>query len=54
MQSNGITPTAVENAIDFGRATVGRPTTRYYDPENNISVIVSHDGGVVVTVSRGR
>jgi hypothetical protein len=53
-QREGITPSVVENAIEYGEDTVGSAVTRYYDPGNNVSVIVANDSGVVVTVSRGK
>ncbi|BEO37841.1 hypothetical protein SMQE08_19290 [Serratia marcescens] len=56
MQRQGITPTAVENAIRPENAVVGkRPgTTAYYDGKNNITVITDTKSGTVVTVDYGK
>jgi hypothetical protein len=52
MQSEGFTPSMVEDAIDFGIPTEGASGRfSYYSPENNISVVT--ENGKVVTVSSG-
>lgn len=54
MQSQGITPSAVENAINPANAMKGKAmgTTAYYDSVNDITVI-KNDAGKIVTVDRG-
>jgi uncharacterized protein RhaS with RHS repeats len=54
MQSDGVMPSVVENAIQNGTEVAGKVpgTTAYWDFANKITVIVNADGGVV-TVSRG-
>ena len=55
MQSQGIAPSAVENAIRKSNSVVGKykGTTAYHDTVNNITVITDTASGRVVTVSRG-
>lgn len=55
MQSDGIPPTVVQNALENGVSMVGKEagTTVYYDVENNVTVIQNYNTGNVVTVSRG-
>lgn len=55
MQSRGIVPSAVENTIQHGQEMVGKRagTTAYYDPENNITVIVDTQSGRVITAVWG-
>ena len=54
MQSRGIPPSAVEDAIANSQPIAGRGgTTIHYSPENHISVVVG-PGGRVVTVGYGR
>lgn len=53
MQSDGIMPSAVNDAIQNGLPAASRGgTTVFYSAENNISVVRS-SSGTVVTVSRG-
>jgi len=56
MQERGIMPSVVENTIRAGSVSSGkRPgTSAYYEPENDITVIVDTTSGRVVTVSSGR
>jgi RHS repeat-associated protein len=56
MQSEGITPSVVNNTIENGGQVPGKMpgTTAYYDPVNNITVVTDSTTGRVVTVSRGR
>jgi len=52
MQSEGITPTVVRDAIENGEKSVGESgRIGYYSPDNNVTVIV--EDGRVVTVSSG-
>ncbi|MGZ4954575.1 MAG: DUF4258 domain-containing protein [Methylobacter sp.] len=55
MQGRGVPPSAVEDAIQNGEQSPdpipGR--TRYYSPENNITVITEGDG-TVVTIINGK
>ncbi len=43
MQNSGIMPSVVENTLNFGQSVRGKKinTLRYYDNENNISLIVN-------------
>jgi RHS repeat-associated protein len=54
MQSDGLTPTVVQNTIEYGSASPGNTsgTTVYYDSTNNVSV-VTNSSGRVITVYRG-
>ncbi|BAY62588.1 YD repeat protein [Calothrix brevissima NIES-22] len=56
MQSDGITPSTVENIIQTAQSVPGKKfnTTAHYDPINHITVITDTPTGRVVTVSRGR
>lgn len=56
MQNRGIPPSVVENTIQHGIPFPGkRPgTQRFYDPVNNVSVIIDSENGTVVTVRSGR
>lgn len=52
MMSEGFTPSVVDDAIRFGRATTGASgRVGYYSSANNVTVIV--ENGRVVTVSSG-
>ena len=55
MQSQVITPSAVENAIRKSNSVKGKykGTTAYHDTVNNITVITDTASGRVITVSRG-
>jgi len=55
MQSDGIMPSVVEDAIANGDQMVGKVsgTTAYYSQSNNVTVITDAASGRVVTVSRG-
>ncbi len=56
MQGRGIPPSAVDNAVQVGRASPdpipGR--TRHYDAGNNITVVTDTSSGRVITVVPGR
>jgi filamentous hemagglutinin len=56
MQSDGIVPSAVQNAIETGTAVSGKNpgTVAYYDSVNNITVVTSSSSGKVITVSFGK
>jgi hypothetical protein len=56
MQSDGIVPSAVQNAIETGTAVSGKNpgTVAYYDSVNNITVFTSSSSGKVITVSFGK
>ncbi|MFJ9775510.1 polymorphic toxin-type HINT domain-containing protein [Kitasatospora sp. NPDC101157] len=56
MQERGIMPSVVENTIRVGERSPGKRagTSAYYEPENNVTVIVDSESGRVVTVSSGR
>ena len=53
MQADGLTPTVTNNAIQTGLTGPGNQpnTTVYYDPVNNLSVVVDSQTGIVITVS---
>jgi hypothetical protein len=52
MQSEGFTPSVVQDAIESGQRTAGASgRTAYHSPENNITVIMENNR--VVTVSSG-
>ncbi|MCU7936605.1 MAG: DUF4258 domain-containing protein, partial [Candidatus Thiodiazotropha sp. (ex Dulcina madagascariensis)] len=55
MQGRGIPPSVVENTIRNGHRTMGNQsgTYQYYDPINNVTVIVNAATGRVVTVRNG-
>ena len=55
MQSQGIMPSAVENAIKNGKSMPGKTsgTTAYHDVENNLTVITDTASGRVITTDRG-
>jgi hypothetical protein len=55
MQSRGIVLSAVEDTIGYGDKTPGKfvGTTAYYDPLNNLSVIIDSQSGRVITTSWG-
>jgi len=55
MRERGIMPSVVENAILNGQRQHGRSssTSAYYDPVNNITVIINPTTGVVVTTHHG-
>lgn len=53
MQSDGITPTVVEDAIARGAVRRGPTTIVYHGADNNISVVVGNATDAVVTVTRG-
>jgi hypothetical protein len=52
MQNRGLVPSVVENTITHGQKSAGNliGTTRYYDPVNNVSVVVDTATGRVITV----
>jgi hypothetical protein len=53
MQSEGFTPSIVEDAITNGDASVGKSgRVGYYSSENNVTVLL--EDGEVVTVTSGR
>jgi RHS repeat-associated protein len=54
MQSDGFTPSVIENAVTYGTSQPGKEpgTTAIYDSTNNVTVILNSSGDVV-TVSRG-
>ena len=52
MQSDGLTPTVVEDAIAHGAVRRGLTTSVYHARVNNISVVVGNATGAVVTVTR--
>ena len=56
MQSQGITPSSVENTITSGAKTNGKipGTTAHYDKVNDMTVITNSDTGRVVTVDYGK
>jgi hypothetical protein len=56
MQSDGLTPSAIENTISGGVSTPGKVpgTTAFYDPANDVTVITDTSSGRVVTASRGQ
>ncbi len=56
MQSDGIVPSAVQNAIQNGTQVTGKNpgTVAYYDATNNITVVTSSSSGKVITVSYGK
>lgn len=57
MQSDGITPTAVEDALDTGQqypSSKDPNAVISYSPENNISVVKDINTGTIITVTRGR
>jgi len=52
MQSEGFTPSVVQDAIDYGQETIGASgRVAHYSADNNITVIT--DDGTVVTVTSG-
>ncbi len=55
MQARGIPPSVVLNTIEIGRRFPGNTTSEigFFDPVNNVSVIVSGTTGAVVTVRLG-
>ncbi|HYV49768.1 MAG TPA: DUF4258 domain-containing protein [Myxococcaceae bacterium] len=55
MQNRGILPSVVENAIQTGRQLPGKTpgTVVYFDPANEVRVIVNSETGNVVTVIPG-
>ena len=54
MQNRGIMPSVVENTINVGQQFPTRAgTAGYFDPGNNLRVIVNSQNGTVVTVIRG-
>ena len=54
MQNRGFMPSVVSNAIQNGEPfDAGNGATGYYDPVNNISVIVNSQTGTIVTVRPG-
>jgi RHS repeat-associated protein len=55
MQNRGIYPSIVENTIAWGRevSSSTEGTIRYYDPINNLSVVVDSQSGRVVTTFFG-
>lgn len=56
MQENGIPLSAVENTINPANGMTGKipGTTAYYDPVNDLTVIVDSSSGRVVTVDYGQ
>jgi RHS repeat-associated protein len=55
MQNRGYLPSVVENAINNGEQFDTKPgTTGYYDPVNNVRVIVNSNTGNIITVIPGR
>jgi hypothetical protein len=52
MQGRGVTPSAVEDAIQTGIPTPGNTagTTVYYSQANNVWVVVSSDGKVITVI----
>lgn len=56
MQSDGIVPSVVKNAIETGSQVPGKNpgTVAYYDSANNVTVAASSSTGKVVTVSFGK
>ena len=54
MQSEGFTPSVVEDAIGNGESTIGGSgRISFYSRANNVSVIMESDGKIV-TVTSGR
>jgi filamentous hemagglutinin len=55
MQNRGVPPTVVDNTILTGAQRAGNTAAevRYYDPVNNLSVVVDRATGRVVTVRSG-
>ena len=55
MQNRGIMPSVVENTVKVGTPTLGKVsgTTAFYDPVNNVSVIIDTQSGRVVTAGFG-
>ncbi len=51
MRDRGIFPSVVENTIQNGIPYPGNTpgTTQYYDQNNNVTVVVNMDGGVITT-----
>ena len=56
MQSDGIVPSVVKNAIENGAQVPGKipGTVVYYDAANNITVVTNPTSGKVITVSFGK
>jgi hypothetical protein len=56
MQTQGITPSVVENAIIPGNAIPGKfpGTTAYYDSINRLTVITDTKSGKIITIDYGR
>jgi hypothetical protein len=54
MQSDGITPSVVEEVIQQGQASQGNKpgTTQYDDSKNGVRVVVNSNTGTVITVTR--
>jgi hypothetical protein len=54
-QGRGIPPSVVTNTIFTGRPSPGsRPnTTQYFDPVNNVTVVVNSTTGNVITIRNG-
>jgi filamentous hemagglutinin len=54
MEENGIMPSVVENTINVGQPFATRPgTSGFFDPSNNLRVIVNSENGTIVTVIPG-
>lgn len=52
MQERGLTPTVIDHTITFGQASAGKVpgTTKYFDPINNVTVVIVNASGRVRTV----
>jgi hypothetical protein len=55
MQGRGVPPSVIQNTINVGQSfPTGAGTVGYFDPVNNVRVIVSTTTGKVVTVIPGK
>jgi hypothetical protein len=52
MQSDGVMPSAVIDAIQHGETAVGATSWVAFSPRNNLSVVLSYNNAVI-TVTRG-
>jgi hypothetical protein len=52
MQSDGVMPSAVIDAMKYGETAVGSSSWVAFSPKNNLSVVLSYSN-TVITVTRG-
>ncbi|MBS4096805.1 MAG: hypothetical protein KGZ83_08235 [Sulfuricella sp.] len=53
MQGRGVTPSAVEDAIQTGRSSPGnQPGTTVYSGDNGVNVVTGSDGRVITVITR--